>query len=127
MLASDSDLSLENKDDDIEMMRLEQQNLIELDDFVLVQIAGKRTKTYYVGQIVEVSENTVKTKFMRRADMSRGKQMSFVFDDREDETGFSHNKEDIILKLPTPSSLGATKRCASKLVFPCSLQHYDPL
>lgn len=98
----------------------------EKDDFILVEYVGKKSKAYYVGQIQnKVDEFEITTKFLRRADQRRHGQMTFVFPDRE-EIG-NHSQDAIVLKLPRPTTLGGTKRCAAKMTFALDLSSYDPL
>ena len=104
---------------------MEEPNDIEQDDFVLVKFLGKRSVTHYVGIIVRIDGSEAETKFLRRADLRYSTQIHFVFPDKEDIG--THPLDDIIMKLPNPSTVGGTKRCSSKFVFPCNLEAYDPL
>jgi len=137
----DSDDDLNHPTDDerrkeaAECDALFERNLeIECGNYVLVEFAGKRSKTYYVGRVHAVEGDEIKTRFLRRSDLHKGASMSFSYPavGEGDETSSSHEIAShecsaIVMKLPYPSYAGGTKRCASKHVFPCDLSVYDPL
>lgn len=99
-------------------------NTASVGDFVLVQFLGKKSITYYIGQLLEFTENVeMKTKFLRRSSRKDMNCPSFSFPDNEDI--FDHEKEDVT-RLPQPFHRGGTKRCSEKYVFPVDLSAYNP-
>ena len=97
-----------------------------------MHIAGKKSKTYYVGQVHTAQGDLIKTKFLRRSDLHKGTKMSFSYpmsdggENSRDELA-SHERSAVVMKLTEPSNAGGTKRCASKHVFPSDLSAYDSL
>lgn len=62
-------------------------NTASVGDFVLVQFLGKKSITYYIGQLLEFTENVeMKTKFLRRSSRKDMNCPSFSFPDNEDST-----------------------------------------
>lgn len=88
-------------------------------DYVLVQFAGKSKIHYYVGVIENTDGDELEGSFMRKGktDPFLGKPMFFF--KFKDECSFP--KEDVVRKLPKPTTVGGTARKAKHFVFPCSL------
>lgn len=121
----DCDTSESEWSDTSELVHDFSQETYNVGDFILVEYPVKKSKAYYTGQMQKVVDSFVTTKFLRRADQQRHDKMSFVFPDREEID--THERDAIVMKLPSPSTVGGSKRCASKLTFPCDLSTYNPL
>ena len=67
-------------------------------------------------------------KFLKRSSHSKSvsERPSSTFPEDTDESEFTQNLKDIVLKLPAPSNRTGTKRCQQKFVFPVDLSDYSP-
>lgn len=95
-------------------LEMSEEIVLQVNDFVLVEFAGKKTKVMFVGQIEALEEEgmSYKVKFMRKKDDS----WKFYFPEKDDIS--SIEKSDIKLKLPQPSISGGTARAVSAMTFP---------
>ena len=122
-ISSDSDeldISIENFDTEKDPLDIDKA------DFILVEFAGKKSKSYYIGQVInKVNDFEITTKFLRRADQHKHGKMFFVFPEKDDISTIE--RDAIVVKLSAPTPVGGTKRSASKLVFSSDLSAYDPL
>lgn len=91
--------------------------VLNVNDFVLVEFAGKREVVMYVGQIEEVEDKgeSYKVKFMRKNNDS----WKFYFPAQEDSS--SVERKDIKMKLPQPNLSGGTARAVSAMTFSINL------
>lgn len=85
---------------------------IRINDFILVEFAGKKSKVLFVGQVEEKEENNYKVKFMRRKECS----WKFYFPEKDDISCIE--RSDIKMKLPQPNIIGGTSRAISSMAFP---------
>ena len=127
--SDDSDDIAEEMGDRKEQEKLDSETLA-VDDYILVKYPGKKSVAHYFGKIVKLPTEVGKsgiilTKFFRRGDLHKSSTMTFSYPN--DDYVFEHKEEDVIMKLPTPSLAGGTKRCAAKHIFQVDLSHYDPL
>jgi hypothetical protein len=81
----------------------------------LVQFLTKTASKYYVGEIIQkYGAFEYKIKYLKRGINKQHEFLKFYFPDKPD---MSHvNIDDIVKKLPTPSSTGGTNR--TKAIFP---------
>ena len=118
--SDESDISIENFDTEKDPLDIDKA------DFILVEFAGKKSKSYYIGQVInKVNDFEITTKFLRRADQQKHGKMFFVFPEKDDISTIE--RDAIVVKLSAPTPVGGTKRSASKLVFSSDLSAYDPL
>lgn len=89
--------------------------VIQINDFVLVQFAGKKNKVLFVGQVEDKEEDNYKVRFMRRKEDS----WKLFFPEKDDIS--SVDRSDIIMKLPQPSISGGTSRAISSMAFAVNL------
>ena len=96
---------------------------LSIDDHILVKFEGKRSIKYYVGRILTLHSDTkeVETTFMRRLKTDKATNMIFTF---QEEDACLHALEDVLLKLPVPTT-GSTKRSSKQFRFFCpELQNF---
>ena len=112
--ASDDEVSEPEERQIIRSPTIEQ---LDLDDHILVMFRGKKSVRYYVGRIIRVhaEDNEVETSFMRGRWSVDGKKC-FSFPENNDSC--LHSIEDIIMKLPYPTT-GQTNRAAKTFDFHC--------
>lgn len=112
---SDVNFSSEQSDEEYD----NNLNNLQINDFVLVKFTTKKTEKYFVGTIQEIIDSDeFKIKFLRR----KGTTWKFYFPQDEDVSDVI--RDDIIVKLPPPSSRG-TERMKSLLTFKKNLQFYN--
>lgn len=127
---SESDKSLYNSSSSEEVTDIEDQmenekeeenfitGLVNVNDYVLVRFATKKTVTYYVGKVLETINGEHLINFMRR----KKPGYHFVYPDVEDQSLVS---EEHVMKLPPPNFVGGTARSTRKLTFPVKFQKFD--
>lgn len=111
---SDDDLEDNQEDPDL--------SDVTINSFVLVKYASGdgHVDHYYAGQVVALpNETQVKTKFLR---CNTKGNATFRFPEKEDIA--THDKDEIVLILPTPVATGGTSRCANCLKFLIDLSCY---
>ena len=93
----------------------------EKNDYVIVEFTKKRHISYYAGKIIAIDEDEVKTTFLNRTDMHKGR-ISFRWPKKADMCW--HDEGDIMLKLPNPNKTGRTSRTSEKFIFSCDLSKH---
>lgn len=94
-------------------LEMSDEIVLQVNDFVLVEFAGKKTKVMFVGQIEAVEEEgmTYRVKFMHKKDDS----WKLYFPEKDYISCVE--RSDIKLKLPQPCISGGTARAVSAMTF----------
>ena len=112
------------------MSKVTKPSEIKEEEFALVRLCSKKSVRHYVGQVINVFEDSdVTFRFLKQSYRSAlvNKRPTFIFpEDTNDASEFTHNLEDIVFKLPVPLKKGGTKRCRQKFDFPVDLSSYNP-
>lgn len=114
---SDYDASSELRDFE-ENVQFEKEGL-EVGNFVLVNLRGKKSIRYFVAKIIDDADDVLKIKYLK---MVRGKTQQFIEDD---ENIYDLDKEDVIHKLPSPSNAGGSARQQQYFRFGVDLSRYN--
>lgn len=125
--SSESDLSdlkfMDTSDDENESNsgRILDDEVINIGDYVLVKFATKKKLIHYVARVDKLNEasNDMDVEFLRR----RGESWNFSFRDQPDLAEV--NRDDIVLKLPMPSTNKGTTRTSSFVSFGISMAKYN--
>ena len=91
-------------------------------DFILDTYATKKSKKYFVGQVLDKddSDDNVEVKFLTRKPQKDTHR--FVFPDKEDIDNIPI--EDIAMILPQPTTVGGTKRASKQYIFDTDLSKF---
>lgn len=94
-------------------------------DFIIVNFSLKTSTVKYVGEIVNVTDDSeLEVKFLRSKMSKKGNgEPTFVYPIIDDVSVV--NKSDVVAKLPSPMSHGGTARVESHLLFPITLVKYN--
>ena len=96
----------------------------EIGDFVIVRFHGRTRDCYYIGEIDGINEDgEYEAIFLRKAPGSSHDERIFFLYKLDDECAFP--KEDVVKKLPSPTTVGGTARCQKRFTFPCSLDEWN--
>lgn len=90
-------------------------------DFVLVELASKKTKRYYVAKVIEIVEDGFDVKFYKKI---AGTTASRNFIPSDEDPSFVNSK-DVVLHLPQPTSVGLSKRQEAQLIFSVDFSEYN--
>ena len=113
----------DDEDDVVSSASSINENLIEVDNFVIVRFEGKRAPHFYVGYIKEVDEDECSTKLMRQGNRSEKFIDSSTFYFKENDCcTFSRNKN--VKKLSVPLKFGGTVRREKIFIFACDLSKW---
>ena len=107
-----------------QILRSPTMEQLDKDDHILVKFAGRKSSRFYVGRIMELDwdDSTVETSFLRSKLFINDRKV-FFFPNKEDSC--SHTVEDIIMKLPFPTT-GQTNRASTIFDFHCqALDKYN--
>lgn len=105
------------KYDDRPDTRKEENQEIVKGDFWLTKLSSKKKIHYYVAEIVDIhDEYTIK--YLKKIEGTKNK---FLY---ENDKTYDINLNDIIMKLPKPSSVGGSERQALQLAFSVSFHPY---
>jgi hypothetical protein len=103
--------------------QLEPENL-KKKDFVLVRFLTKTASKYYVGEIIQKYDAfEYKIKYLKRGINKQHEFLKFYFPDKPDVSDV--NIDDIVKKLPTPTSTGGTNRTKAIFTFNVDLSTYN--
>ena len=121
-LRDDSDCDISSEDDD-----LNEKQLPNIGDFVLVKFEMKKPHSifhYYVGKILDEDneDNEFEVKFLKRIITKNVDAHIFSFPSEDDVAGV--DKDDVVMILPKPYSLGTSSRCENQYRFPFNLSHW---
>ena len=109
--------SIDDENDNLERQinRCPTAEQLDEDDHILGMFPGKKSVRYYVGRVIKANfdYDEVETSFMRSKLSADGRTV-FAFPDHEDSC--SHFVEDIVMKLPWPTT-GTTSRAAKTFDF----------
>lgn len=99
-------------------------NNLEPDDHVLVTFESKKQRKCFVGRVVEIyiDRGELLTKFMRRLPAKQEnvvRASTFAFPEIDDIS--VHPFDDVLCKLPVPTSAGGTARCRNQYRFYSSI------
>ena len=117
---SEKDMHLIDTDDDVES----DDETIE-GDFVVVKLpSGKGRQLHFIARVNVIDGDELEGVFLKRvaANSSYGGKPAFVID-QDDEASFP--RQDVVQKLPTPTSLSGSLRKSLQLVFPCNLSKWE--
>lgn len=118
---SDMDMDIESDGSDDEILKLMDNDSLNVGDYVLVQFPTKKTVRHCIGQIMEIQDvMEYFVKFFRR----RGNK-GFTFPDIEDSSTI--NSQDIVSKLPRPLEVKGTSRIKSYIRFKVKFDNYNIL
>ena len=93
---------------------------IEVGQYILVEFTGAcEMGAFYVGCVVAFNGENFRTRFLRRADLKKNREMKFreLAEDAEEERYAKHTKEQVRLLLPPPKQHKGTARTSNLLVF----------
>ena len=111
--------SIDDENDNLERQinRCPTAEQLDEDDHILGMFPGKKSVRYYVGRVIKANfdYDEVETSFMRSKLSADGRKV-FAFPDHEDSC--SHLVDDIVMKLPWPTT-GTTSRAAKTFDFYC--------
>ena len=101
------------------------QPVVSKGQHVLVKCAKKQRVSYYAGQVTRVDkrEDEVQTTYLKRNDMHKSDAVTSCWPEIEDLAW--HDEQDIIAKLPEPTTVGDTTRTADKLRFEFDFAPYE--
>lgn len=90
---------------------------IKVDDYVLVKLAGKKKTLYYVAKVVKKVDIVYEIQYLVKTGMN-----TFLL---RNENIYEIDEEEIICKLPPPSTTGSSERLKQSLKFPVNFSAYD--
>lgn len=92
-------------------------NEIHSGDYVLIKFATKKKLVHYVALVENIKGSEYCVSYMRR------QVNKFVFPTVPEN--YNVDKDDIVMKLPSPSCQGGTARMSQKLAFPIDFQKFS--
>lgn len=113
--SSESDFELEPPEKDFDYSA----NNVEAGDFLLVKFCSKTTLVHYIGRVEKELEEEYELSFLRK------KGNGFIFPTVPDISCVQ--KQDVVLKLPSPCKSGGSSRIFSVLYFDVDLNDYKKL
>ncbi|KAG8271207.1 hypothetical protein J6590_068632 [Homalodisca vitripennis] len=90
---------------------------IKQDDYVLVKLAGKKKVLYYVAKVITKVDVVYEIQYLMKTENN-----TFIL---RNETIYEIDEEEVICKLPTPSTTGSSERLKQSLKFPVNFSAYD--
>lgn len=96
----------------------EPDNKPRVGDFILTQIKTKKTKTYFVANVVGVTDDGFKVRYLKRSKFAA----KFLF---ENDTIYDLPDEDVVMKLGAPSVVGGTARRNAEMTFSIDLSSFN--
>lgn len=91
---------------------------IKSGDFCVVELKGKKNIKNYVAVIINIDRNDLKVKYLKRIIGTN----KFIY---EDAKIYDLQLEDVLLKLPPPTTAGGTARRESQMVFAIDIQSFN--
>lgn len=95
-----------------------QEETLNVQDFVLVKIASKKTIKFYIALITEINSDVINVRYLKKNKLS-GK---FLFGE---EKIYELPREDIIFKIGKPHYVGGTARQSQEMAFDIDLTMYN--
>lgn len=127
--SSDEDMSLPSSGDSLDDVdfaekapndNLEEVNDVNVGDFALARLQGKKTQHFYVVEVLKRESDVLEVRYLKRTKHLTGKK--FVY---SSEQTYELPLEDIIKKLPPPIPVGATARQGNFLLFSVDFSNYN--
>lgn len=84
----------------------------------MAQIATKKTKRFFIANVVGVNDDGFKVKYLKRSKFAA----KYLF---EDDTVYDLPGEDVVMKLGIPSIVGGTARRSSAMTFSIDLSAFN--
>lgn len=95
---------------------LEDNGDLNVNDFILVRLEGKKSYKHYVAQILKIKDN-LEIKYFKKVGINK-----FICND---ETEYELQNSEVVMKLPHPDITGGTERRRREMVFHMDMTCYN--
>lgn len=117
---SDEDNFYENIRKEAEDEEMDDDEPIEVDDYILVELSSKKIKRHFVAKVIKNCNTGYEVHIFKKIDGTTAAR-NFVPSDEEPSIV---SVNDIVLRLPPPKPIGMLKRQENQLTFPVDFSHY---